>query len=123
MKATGIIRRFDNLGRIVIPNEIRRSLRLREGDAMELFLDGNTICLKKYEVSNDDLSAECREYLAKMGKYVKAINFINNTTVVVFTNGKTATVSKYADDIFDMNVALCYAFEQVGYTANNPIHQ
>lgn len=123
MKATGIIRRFDDLGRIVIPNEIRRSLRLREGDAMELFLDGKTICLKKYEVSNDDLSTECREYLAKMGKYIKAINFINNTTVVVFTNGKTATVSKYADDIFDMNVALCYAFEQVGYVANNPIHQ
>lgn len=48
MKATGIVRRIDDLGRIVIPKEIRRTLHLREGDPLELFLDKNGICLQKY---------------------------------------------------------------------------
>ena len=50
MKATGIIRRIDDLGRVVIPKEVRRSLRIHEGDALEIFIDSaeGTLCLKKY---------------------------------------------------------------------------
>lgn len=49
MKATGIVRRIDDLGRIVIPKEIRRSLKIREGDPLEIFLgDDNCICFKRY---------------------------------------------------------------------------
>ena len=49
MKATGIVRRIDELGRIVIPKEIRRTLRIRETDPMEIFTDSDgTIVLKKY---------------------------------------------------------------------------
>jgi len=49
MKATGIIRRIDDLGRVVIPKEIRRTLKIREGDPLEIFLgEQNTICFKKY---------------------------------------------------------------------------
>ena len=49
MKATGIVRRIDDLGRIVIPKEIRRTLRIREGDALEIFTDREgEIILKKY---------------------------------------------------------------------------
>ena len=40
MKATGIVRRIDDLGRVVIPKEIRRTLKIREGDPLEIFLDG-----------------------------------------------------------------------------------
>lgn len=39
MKATGIVRRIDDLGRVVIPKEIRRTLRIREGDPLEIFVD------------------------------------------------------------------------------------
>lgn len=48
MRATGIIRRIDDLGRIVIPKEIRRTLRLREGDPMELFVDHDGVVFKPY---------------------------------------------------------------------------
>lgn len=49
MKATGIVRRIDDLGRVVIPKEIRRTLRVREGDPLELFMDGKNLILQKYE--------------------------------------------------------------------------
>lgn len=48
MKCTGIIRRVDDLGRIVIPKEIRRQLHIREGDPLELYIDGDDIVWKKY---------------------------------------------------------------------------
>ena len=53
MRATGIIRRFDDLGRIVIPEELRRQLfgtpEKLEGMPMEIFIDGENIILRKYE--------------------------------------------------------------------------
>ena len=52
MKATGIIRRFDDLGRINIPKEIRKQLfgtKCTEGEPMELFLDGENVVLRKYQ--------------------------------------------------------------------------
>ncbi len=52
MKATGIVRKFDENGRFVIPIEVRRMLDLdNPGDAMEVFLDGESIVLKKYSPS------------------------------------------------------------------------
>ena len=52
MKATGIVRRIDDLGRVVIPKEIRRTLRLREGTPLEIFTDREgEIILKKYQIS------------------------------------------------------------------------
>lgn len=49
MKSTGIVRRVDDLGRVVIPIELRRNLRIREKDPMEIFVDGDKIVLKKYD--------------------------------------------------------------------------
>lgn len=50
MKSTGIVRRIDDLGRVVIPKEIRRQMRIRESDPLELFIDGNdTVCFKRYD--------------------------------------------------------------------------
>ncbi|MBR7163530.1 MAG: AbrB/MazE/SpoVT family DNA-binding domain-containing protein [Clostridia bacterium] len=51
MKSTGIVRRVDELGRIVLPIELRRTLDIAEKDALEIYVDGNTIILKKYEPS------------------------------------------------------------------------
>lgn len=49
MKATGVVRRIDDLGRIVLPKELRRTMRIKEGDSLEIFIEGNdSITLKKY---------------------------------------------------------------------------
>lgn len=54
MKATGIVRRIDDLGRIVIPKEIRRSLNIREGDPLELFTMDGGVCFKKYSFISEN---------------------------------------------------------------------
>ena len=62
MKATGIVRRIDDLGRVVIPKEIRRTLRIREGDPLEIFTDREgEIILKKYSPIGE-LGAFAKEY-------------------------------------------------------------
>jgi AbrB family transcriptional regulator (stage V sporulation protein T) len=50
MKATGIVRRIDDLGRVAIPKEIRRNMSIHEGDPLEIFTDDNGIVLQKYNV-------------------------------------------------------------------------
>lgn len=62
MKATGIVRRIDDLGRVVIPKEIRRTLRIREGDPLEIFVDREgEVILKKYSPINE-LGHFAKEY-------------------------------------------------------------
>ncbi len=49
MKSTGIVRKVDDLGRVVLPIELRRTLDINERDSLEIFVDGNQVILKKYE--------------------------------------------------------------------------
>lgn len=51
MKSTGIVRQVDDLGRIVVPKELRKTLDIAERDALEIYTEGDTIILKKYEPS------------------------------------------------------------------------
>lgn len=51
MKITGIIRRVDDLGRVVIPKEIRRNIGIHEGDPLEIFLHEDCVCFKKYNAN------------------------------------------------------------------------
>ncbi len=54
MKVTGIVRRIDHLGRVVVPKEIRKTLRIREGDPLEIFTDREgKIILKKYSPAGE----------------------------------------------------------------------
>ncbi|MDR2526062.1 MAG: AbrB/MazE/SpoVT family DNA-binding domain-containing protein [Oscillospiraceae bacterium] len=62
MKATGIVRRIDDLGRVVIPKEIRRTMRIREGDPLEIFTDADgEVIFKKYSPVGE-LSSTTRQY-------------------------------------------------------------
>ena len=61
MKATGIVRRIDDLGRIVVPKEIRRTLRIREGDPLEIFTD------REGEIANRGAEPVCGRVCGKSG--------------------------------------------------------
>ena len=68
MKATGIVRRIDDLGRVVIPKEIRRTMRIREGDPLEIFTGGDgDVIFKKYSPMGElaQLAVVCCESLIK----------------------------------------------------------
>ena len=68
MKATGIVRRIDDLGRVVIPKEIRRTLRIREGDPLEIFTDREgEIILKKYSPIGE-LGQYAKQYADSIGQ-------------------------------------------------------
>ncbi|MCR5737779.1 MAG: stage V sporulation protein T [Eubacterium sp.] len=72
MKATGIVRRIDDLGRIVVPKEIRRTLRVREGDPMEIYTNHQgEIILKKYSPIGeiDSFAKQYAESLAQVSGY------------------------------------------------------
>lgn len=76
MKATGIVRRIDELGRVVVPKEIRRTLRIREGDPLEIFTDNEgEIILKKFSPIGElsVFSEEYAESLAKSAGYTVCI--------------------------------------------------
>ena len=61
MKATGIVRRIDDLGRVVIPKEIRRTLKIREGEAMEIFTsDSGEVIFKKYSPVGETAEAAAK---------------------------------------------------------------
>lgn len=63
MKATGVLRRVDDLGRIVIPKEIRKNLKIRDGESLEIFINGDAIVLKKYSYMSDlvDVAQTCSD--------------------------------------------------------------
>ena len=81
MKATGIVRRIDDLGRIVVPKEIRRTLRIREGDPLEIFTDREgEIILKKYSPIGElsQFAGEYAESLAQTRKNMRASRSANS---------------------------------------------
>ena len=68
MKATGIVRRIDDLGRVVIPKEIRRTMRIREGDPLEIYTDaGGEVIFKKYSPVGEMASFASQYAEALMG--------------------------------------------------------
>ena len=80
MKATGIVRRIDELGRVVIPKEIRRTLRIREGDPLELFTDRDELMLKNYSpiASVERFSEGTAKSLHEQSGYLAAISDTDN---------------------------------------------
>ena len=66
MKHTGMVRRIDDLGRIIIPKEIRRNYNIKEGDALEISTDGKYICFSKYMSTDMSQDSEFAKNLYKM---------------------------------------------------------
>ena len=87
MKATGIVRRIDDLGRVVIPKEIRRTLRIRESDPLEIFTDREgEIILKKYSPIGE-LSALAGQYAESLSQTLKCLVCVCDLDQVIAAAG------------------------------------
>ena len=87
MKATGVVRRIDDLGRIVIPKEIRKTLRIREGDPLEIFTDKEgEIILKKYSPIGE-LSEFATQYTEALAKTTGHIACISDKDTIIAVSG------------------------------------
>ena len=85
MKQTGVTRKIDELGRIVIPKEIRKNLGIRDGETLEIFTNEDSIILKKY--------FEVRKYEDLSGKLCELIKNIYNIDLVITDREKVITSS------------------------------
>ena len=87
MKATGVVRRIDDLGRVVIPKEIRRTLRIKEGDPLEIFTDREgQVILKKYSPIGE-LSVFSSEYAETLNKTTGHIACITDKDTIIAISG------------------------------------
>ncbi len=95
MKATGIVRRIDDLGRVVIPKEIRRTLRIREGDPLEIFTDREgQVILKKYSPIGE-LNQFSAEYCQSLHENSNHVALISDRDTIIAVSG--ASKKEYLD--------------------------
>lgn len=87
MKATGIVRRIDDLGRVVIPKEIRRTMRIREGDPLEIYTDKDgEVIFKKYSPMGE-LSSFATQMCETIGKTTGAMVAVSDRDVIIALSG------------------------------------
>ena len=87
MKATGIVRRIDDLGRVVIPKEIRRTLRIREGDPLEIFTENDgTVIFKKYSPIGE-LGEFAKQYAESLAKTSGMASCISDKDAIIAVSG------------------------------------
>ncbi|GGA50998.1 stage V sporulation protein T [Paenibacillus physcomitrellae] len=105
MKATGIVRRIDDLGRVVIPKEIRRTLRIREGDPLEIFVDRDgEVILKKYSPIGE-LGDFAKEYAESLYESTGHITLISDRDTLIAVAG--ASKKEYLDKQVGMLLENC----------------
>ena len=107
MKATGVVRRIDDLGRVVIPKEIRKVLRIKEGDPLEIFTDQNgEVVLKKYSPIGElsEFAGDYAETLSKTTGHIACIT--DKDTVIAVSGGNKKdflekTLSKEIEEVLE----------------------
>lgn len=117
MKSTGVVRRVDDLGRIVIPKEIRRTLRIRDGEALEIFVDSEMIALKKFSKMTDmsDVAKELVEIIN---------NNINKTVLITDRDKFIAASGTLKKNYIDKNISkfLENVMSDRKYLVENSMH-
>jgi AbrB family transcriptional regulator (stage V sporulation protein T) len=105
MKATGIVRRIDDLGRVVIPKEIRRTLRIREGDPLEIFVDRDgEVILKKYSPISE-LGDFAKEYAESLFEGTGHITIISDRDTFITLAG--GSKKEYLDKQIGILIENC----------------
>ena len=100
MKATGVVRRIDDLGRIVLPKELRRTMRIKEGESLEIYTDGtDRIILKKYSpVQNVNDFVE---------EFVESLYASNKKDIIITDNEKViAYAGNFKQDISNKRISM-----------------
>ena len=123
MKATGIVRRIDDLGRVVIPKEIRRTLRIKEGTPLEIFTDREgEVILKKYSPIGE-LSIFAKEYVEALAQTTGMTACITDHDQVVAASGHGSReyegkrISRELDRVIAEREMKCYYGEEKGKIA------
>lgn len=120
MKATGVVRRIDDLGRIVIPKEIRKTLRIKEGDPLEIFTDREgQVILKKYSPIGE-LSEFATEYAETLAKTTGHIACITDKDTVIAVSG--GSKKEYLEQSISKDIERIMDYKEV-YTSkeNNDV--
>lgn len=86
MKTTGIIRRIDDLGRIVIPKELRKNMRIKNGDSLEIFVDNDNVILKKYSPI-ESIEEAAEKYASTFNQVIKHNIIITDRDKVIAASG------------------------------------
>jgi stage V sporulation protein T len=82
MKSTGIVRRIDDLGRVVIPKEIRKKMGVREGDPMEIFIEGRKLVIEKY-FPMGQYTEQAAEYVRSFQSVTQRYVFVTDTEKII----------------------------------------
>jgi AbrB family transcriptional regulator (stage V sporulation protein T) len=119
MKATGIVRRIDDLGRVVIPKEIRRTMRLREGEPLEIFIEkAGEVILRKYSPVAD-LSEYASNYAESFHQASDSICVICDRDAVVAASGpkkkelEDKAISQKLDEIITNRKLMVFSDENI----------
>lgn len=120
MKSTSIVRRVDDLSRVVIPKDIRRMLGIKEGDALEIYTIGDDLLFRKYILPAKNKAATAQEWLEQNAQTMKNLSARfsiedRTTTCEIIKNGarETGSATARCDDTLipsvGMVIALCRA--------------
>ena len=121
MKATGIVRRIDDLGRVVIPKEIRRTLRIREGDPLEIFVDRDgEVILKKYSPIGE-LGDFAKEYAESLFESTNHITLITDRDNIIAVAG--GSKKEYLDKSIGSLVEECMENRKTSIETNSGTYE
>lgn len=113
MKATGVVRRIDDLGRIVLPKELRRTMRIKEGESLEIFIDGSDkIILKKYSPVQN-----INEFV---DEFVDSIYASNKKDIIISDNEKIVAASEGIKSLF-LNKKISSKLEEIIKSRNTEV--
>ena len=124
MKATGIVRRIDDLGRVVVPKEIRRTLKIREGDPLEIYTDREgEIVLKKYSPLGE-IRLFASQYADSLASFVEhTVIVTDRDTVVAVSGGRKhlleRNITRQFENVLENRTLVCEDTRQIRITDND----
>ena len=123
MKSTGIIRRIDDLGRIVIPKEIRKNIKIKNGDSLEIFLEDASIILKKYSPI-ESIENVIEDYVETFHQVTKHNIIVTDRDKVIAVAGplKKKYLNKVINEFMERSIERRDSFfeKQKNYCKNEP---